>query len=352
MSIEKHIKAFAKLGDVFREYCDKNNENSHYSNYFKILKAAIDVSYTENQWFIPDFVKHALKVWGETLTENNIRQWLEPYIEKISQKTIKTACVIMPGNLPLAGMHDFISVLITGNNFKGKLSSKDKILLPAIAEILTMIDNSYSGKITFVDKEYLKGFDFIIATGSDNTSRYFEYYFGKYPNIIRKNRNGVAVLTGNETKEELEKLANDIFMYFGLGCRSISKIFVPENFNFNNLFEVFEKYNFLSNHNKYCNNYDYYKSIYLVNKDTFLDNGFLMLKQDNKFSSPVSVLYFDYYKSFNQLNEFLEINKELLQCICADIQEINKAIPLGQAQQPSLSDYADNINTIDFIINL
>lgn len=350
MNIETQIKDFSKLGDIFRKFCD-NKENKNYSNFFQILNQAIELSYSENQWFIPDFVKHSIEVWGNTLTEENIRQWVEPYKEKILYTTTKTAGVIMPGNLPLAGFHDFICVLITGNKFTGKLSSKDKFLLPAIAEILSKIDGYFSDKIKFVDKERLTDFNFIIATGSDNTSRYFEYYFGKYPNIIRKNRNGVAVLSGEESKEQLENLAKDVFMYFGLGCRSISKIFVPENYNFHILFESFEKYNFVGNHHKYCNNYDFYKSIYLVNKEAFLDNGFVMLKQDNKFSSPLSVIYYDYYKSKDKLNTFLEQNKEYLQCISSDLKEINHSIPLGQAQLPTLSDYADNVDTINFIVN-
>jgi hypothetical protein len=185
--------------------------------------------------------------------------------------------------------------LISGNKFTGKLSVKDKYLLPAIAEILISLDNGFEDKISFTDNK-ISGFDFVIATGSGNTSRYFEYYFGKYPNIIRKNRSSAAVLTGEETTAELQGLAQDIFMYFGMGCRSISKLFVPEGYDLSLIFEACICYEYVSNHNKYFNNYEYYKAIYLINKDMFSDNGFLLIKKDLKHASPVSVYFMIHIK--------------------------------------------------------
>ena len=353
MEIEKNIKDYAILGDVLSSFISKNTTKTNYTKYYSLLNKAIDNSYKANQWFISDFVNYSIEVWGNTLTETNLTKWLEPYYNKLSKiKKTKKAGVVMPGNLPLAGLHDFLCVLVTGNHFTGKMSSRDRFLLPAIAEILCDIDNYFSNKIKFVDDNYLSDFDFIIATGSNNTSRYFEYYFNKYPNIIRKNRNGVAVLTGKESQTQLDNLAKDIFMYFGLGCRSISKIFVPENYNFNYLFKSFENFRFVALHNKYCNNYDFYKSIFLVNRQQFMDNGYILLKQENKLSSPVAVLYFDFYNSISEVNKLLETDLDKLQCICSEDDEVKNAIPFGKAQQPDLWNYADNIDTIDFILDL
>jgi len=346
--IENNIKAFSKLGKIFEDFVNGNNYNSEF---YEILNNAVLKSFQENQWFIEDFVKYSIKVWALTLKEEKINQWIRPY--KINVKNIKTAGVIMPGNLPLAGLHDFICVLITGNNFVGKLSSKDKVLLPSIAKILIKIDSSFKDKINFVDdSSKLSNFDFIIATGSDNTSRYFEYYFSKYPHIIRKNRVGVAVLTGNEKEKELENLADDIFLYFGLGCRNVSKIFVPDDYNFDGLFNAFKKYSFLKNHNKYYNNYEFYKAIYLVNKDNFLDKGFIILKNDTKLVSPIAVVFFEKYSSEKQLETILEKHLDKLQCICSNYFKYHNVVPLGKSQSPELWEYADNVDTIHFILNL
>jgi hypothetical protein len=218
--------------------------------------------------------------------------------------------------------------------------------------MISLFEPELSDKASFT-LDRLSGFDAIIATGSDNTARYFEYYFGKYPHIIRKNRNGVALLNGKESQNDLEKLADDVFLYFGLGCRSVSKLFVPRGYDFNKLFLAFEKYKNLQNHSKYRNNYEYNKSIYLINKLTHFDNGFALFKEDSNFSSPISVVYFEYYDDLDVLLKWLEQSKDKIQCLLANTETNNlPSFELGRAQQPGLNDYADGVDTLDFLLKL
>lgn len=261
----------------------------------------------------------------------------------------------MPSNIPLAGFHDFFCVLLSGNIFVGKCSVQDKILLPAISKMLTDIDPLFKKYIFFVENK-LEKIDAVIATGSNNSARYFEYYFGKYPHIIRKNRNSVALLTSNETEEELTLLANDIFRYFGLGCRNVSKIFIPLNYDFKIFFNAIFGWNNIIHHNKYANNYSYNKAVYLMNKIKIWDNGFLLMKEDVDLSSPVAVLYYEYYQDKKQLNDRLTGNKENIQCIVS-----NEKIPLpleearvryGKGQHPELWDFSDRVDTMEFLMHL
>jgi len=255
----------------------------------------------------------------------------------------------MAGNIPLVGFHDFLSVLISGNSVLVKLASNDKHFLPLIAKYLEYVEPSFNSKITFTE-EKLTNFDAAIATGSNNTARYFDYYFGKYPNIIRKNRNSVAVITGNETENELKGLGEDIFRYFGLGCRSVSKLFVPKNYDFDNLFKAIYEYHDIINYAKYQNNYDYNKAVYLMSEFKLLENGFLMLKEDQSYASPIASLFYEYYDDLNQLTEKLDTDTEQIQCVVSN--SIENAIPFGKTQQPSLTDYADGVDTLAFLAQL
>jgi hypothetical protein len=220
-----------------------------------------------------------------------------------------------------------------------------------VSKIISIINKDLYENIEFTE-EKLYGIDAIIATGSNNTYRYFDYYFGKYPHIFRKNRNGVAILKGNETPDELASLGNDIFTYFGLGCRNVSKVFVPDNYEFNRLFEALEKFSYVTEHNKYMNNFQYYRTVYLLNKIPHYDNGFLILKQDKTYHSPVGVLFYDFYSSLEKLAEKLVSDSSFLQCITANEIPGLKTVSFGKTQFPELWDYADNINTIDFLTNL
>jgi len=360
MTFRKRIESLIILGCFFKQF-NNNQENveekyktvitrlnsEFYDSFINLIK----VQKNYNAWFTEEFVKYAINEISEWLTESNLNIFIEKYPEVKKVNMPKNIGVIMAGNIPLVGFHDFLCVLITGNKFIGKLSSKDSQLLVLVAEILIKIDYEFNDYINFEEK-HLKNIDAIIATGSNNTSRYFEYYFGKYPHIIRKSRCSAAILNGKETKEELAKLADDIFIYFGLGCRNVSKLYVPENYNFNHFFEAVEKYNYLYEHNKYANNYDYNRSILLVNQIQHFDNGFLLLKESEEYFSPISIIYFEYYKDVIKLAEKINTLNDILQCIITKDINFADRIDFGNSQRPELKDYADNIDTIDFLTRL
>jgi hypothetical protein len=256
----------------------------------------------------------------------------------------------MAGNIPLVGFHDFLSVLISGHNIVVKQSSNDKHLMPYLAKYLEHVEPGFKDKIAFTE-EKLEGFDAVIATGSDNTARYFEYYFKDVPSIIRKNRNSIAVLTGNESKEELEALSDDIFRYYGLGCRNVSKLFVPKNYEFKDFFEAIYKWHPIINQAKYANNYDYNKAVYLMSEFEMLENGFMMIKEDSSYSSPIATLFYEHYESEQQLKEKLDSDKENIQCVVAYNYDKSE-IKFGQTHNPELWDYADDVDTIEFLLKI
>jgi hypothetical protein len=301
-----------------------------------------------NGWFTEDNLRFSCKSWSTSLTEENLNQWLSPY--PIQTKDPKIVAIVMAGNVPLVGFHDFISALISGNKVLAKLSSNDKHLLPYLAKQLVSIEAGFKDHISFTEGK-LEKFDAVIATGSNNTARYFDYYFGKYPNIIRKNRNSVAVLTGTETTGQLESLADDIFRYFGLGCRNVSKIYIPKDYDFDPFFNAMFSWKHIINDHKYINNYDYNKAVYLMSLFDILDNEFLLLKEDKGFSSPISVVFYEYYDSLENLALHFSENKENIQCVISE-KGLDDAIPFGKAQTPNLWDYADGIDTLEFLLEL
>lgn len=335
MNLEKRISAFVKLGEYIKT-------NTFSDELFLQVE-------NNNPWFVKENILYSLNQISLLMTKQKLNNWLSKYPELAKEKQAKTVAVVTAGNIPLVGFNDFLSILITGNNILIKLSSKDNILLKEIANILIIIEPKFKTRISFTDN-IIKGFDAIITTGSDNSAKYFQYYFEKYPHIIRRNRNSVAIISGNETKEDLHNLADDIFMYFGLGCRNVSKVFIPENYDITNLFEAFSKYEKLIQHNKYANNYDYNRSIYLMNNIKFLEDRHVILKEDIDYSSPISVVYYEKYKDINLIINKLELNADKIQVIIANISE--KFIKFGNAQKPDLNDYADNIDTIKFLSDL
>ncbi len=352
MTLENRIIAFSKLGDFLSQFSTKSiekKENILFNDlFFDVFKTQLKRAKEYNGWFTDENVLFSFESWGKSLSKENLIKWTSSY--SFSDKPSKTIAIIMAGNIPLVGFHDFLSVLITGNNVLAKLSSNDKHFLPLIAKYLEHVEPKFKNKINFTDKE-LTDFDAVIATGSNNTARYFDYYFGKYPSIIRKNRNSAAVLTGNETEEELHALGEDIFRYFGLGCRSVSKLFVPKNFDFDPFFKAIFKYNDIINYNKYQNNYDYNKAVYLMSLFKLQENGFLMLKEDSNYSSPIATLFYEYYTSESELIEKLQNDSDKIQCIVGNIN-IKNTVQFGKTQTPNLWDYADDVDTIDFINNL
>jgi hypothetical protein len=302
-----------------------------------------------NAWFTPESVLNAVTAIGKMLNPQDLNQWLDKY-DLLQNETGKRVGLILAGNIPLVGFHDVLCVLISGNHALIKASSQDTRLIKHVLQMLVAIDASFIDQYSFVER--LEKFDAVIATGSNNTSRYFDYYFGKVPNIIRKNRNSVAVLTGNETAEQLFELGHDIFDYYGLGCRNVSKLLLPNGYNFNFFFESIEAYQPIINHHKYNNNYDYNKSIYLVNSDKHLDNGFLLLKEDERLASPLAVLYFGYYKDLASVENQLQSESDKIQCIVsrAPLQVKTQVVDLGMSQQPALWDYADGVDTMAFLV--
>lgn len=353
MNFEKRRNTIQKLGEFLEEFLSNKTNKSlvHITeDDFKWFEHQINLAISLNSWFTEENVYFMLSSWAKALKKDKIDIWLNSY--KFSdQNTTKKIGVVMAGNIPMVGFHDFLSVFISGYHFVGKLSSDDKILIPAIAKIMNKIDAKTEAVIDFT-QEKLEDFDAIIATGSNNTARYFDYYFKKYPNIIRKNRSGVGVLTGDESFTELTLLGQDIFSYFGLGCRNVSKLYVPENYDFTSLFTAFDKYASVAVNHRYVNNYDYNKSIYLVNREEHFDNGFLLLKNSEEMISPISVIFFEYFQDIEDLNNKLSSISKQTQCIVSKSVKIDKRINFGESQQPELWDYADGIDTLKFLLNL
>ncbi len=304
----------------------------------------------KNPWFTEENVHLAFSSWADVLTKESLNEWLKPYDQQLNQsRSAKTIGVINAGNIPLVGLHDLLSVILSGNNYLGKNASDDPFLLPFVAEKLLEIEPKFKSRISFSEK--LSGFDAVIATGSNNSARYFDYYFGKYPHIIRMNRNAVAVFTGDETEADFKKIGHDIFQYFGLGCRNVSKIFVPRGYEFPKFFEAIESFSLVSRHNKYMNNHDYNKTIYLLKKIPFFDNDFLILKEDEGIASPISVVYYEFYDDIKSLEKKLETEKDQIQCIVSGNQIFSKfkTERFGEAQCPQLWDYADRVDTLNFL---
>jgi hypothetical protein len=339
VKLEQRISAFSSLGEILRDaLAGKQTE------YTSRLIQLIETQQYKNPWFTPGNVRMALSAIAGELTSENLSKWCSAYPELRTESASMTIGVIMAGNIPLVGFHDFLSVLITGNRIMAKTSSKDQDLIVLIKDILCGIDKEFTQRIT-ITEGIISGFDAVIATGSDNSSRYFEYYFGKYPHIIRKNRNSIAILNGSETNEELQNLGTDIFTYFGLGCRNVSKIYIPKGYEIKGMTKHLDSFSFIMNHNKYANNYDYHKAVYLLNKEQFIDTGYLLLKKNTGISSPVAVLYYESYKTAEELKLHTERSREKIQCITG-----MGFVPFGRAQIPALWDYADEIDTIEFLL--
>jgi hypothetical protein len=352
---EQNIKAFSLLGEFITEHFqlkEASKKENKYSGMHQILDKGIALSLKHNPWFTKKHIEHAIHAIGQVLTEQNLGLWLNQYqlIEPSKGRRIRIG-VIMAGNIPAVGFHDFLCVLMAGANFTGKLSSDDPYLLPALAKILCFIDNSFTGRIEFTSEPFSDA-SAVIATGSNNTLRYFEYHYGRFPHIFRNNRNGVAVLSGNETQAGLDALTKDVFLYFGLGCRNISKLYVPAGYQFSNLLEAFNQATDVLNHEPYMNNYRYTRALFILQGDTFLDNGFLILKNSTAMASPVATLYYEFYENQDELVQKFRAQQDQIQCIVTETELPLATIDFGQTQQPGLTDYADGVDTLEFIAEL
>ncbi len=348
-SIQKRITAFAKLGDFLSQFSVDNIKKidniEHNEIFFDGFLHQIKIAQENNSWFTKENILFTLNSWSKSLNNNNLTDFTDSVV--LNHNSTKQVAIIMAGNIPLVGFHDFLSVLISGHSVLVKQSSNDKHLMPFLAKYLEYVEPGFKGKITF-SEERLKDFDAVIATGSNNTARYFEYYFKNKPNIIRKSRNSVAVITGKETEEDFINLSEDVFQYFGLGCRSVSKLFVPKGFNFDAFFTGMYAKKDMINNAKYANNYDYNKAVYLMSLFDLLENGFLMIKEDESYASPIATVFYEYYDSEEDLKIKLHQDKEKIQCIVSK-DFIENEVAFGQTQHPKLTDYADGVDTLEFL---
>lgn len=337
MNFQHAIHILSQLGTFFKEESTKDNP-------------VFTKAYQQNPWFTIEYTKKAIAAWGDQLNTEHSNKWLSVY-QDMPQPAPKNVVVIMAGNIPLVGLHDLLSILVCGHKAIVKLSSDDTVLMKWVIENIINIAPEWADKIEITDERLPKNFDAVIATGSNNTNRYFEYYFKTKPSLLRKARTSVAVLTGNETPEDLHKLGEDIFTYFGLGCRNVSKIYVPEGYDIAHFYEGIADFYEHINHNKYANNYTYHKAILLMNLTKHFDNNFLLLKEDTNIASPLGVMFYEQYTNLDELSKTLENNKDQIQCVVSKIS-LNNSVPLGKAQQPELTDYADGVDTVKFLLEI
>lgn len=329
MTTDKRIELLTRLGAWMQE----NGEE-----WQSVKTGAVH----KNAWFTEEHVEMAVdNIIHTFLSKPKLDEWVSHYNLPQQYKIIG---IVMAGNIPMVGFHDFVCGFISGHTLRLKLSSKDDVMLPALLRKLAEWEPAVAQQVTI--EEMLKGCDAYIATGSNNTARYFEQYFGKYPNIIRKNRTSVAILDGTETDAELSALADDVYLYYGLGCRNVTQVCVPEGYNFEHLLEVFCRHNGYADLNKYKNNYDYHLAIYLLNRVPYMSNESLLMVENELPFSAVSVLHYRYYSNKEEITNQLKASE--------DIQAIigHGLIPFGDAQKPSLSDYADGVDTMEFLCHL
>ena len=354
MNIKERVSALIELGEFLSQFSSSDTikvEHRLNSIFFENFENLLERVSAENLWFTPEHVRSSVKGICHFLKESNLTKWINTYSISENNTGIKVA-VIMAGNIPMVGFHDMLCVLISGHKFIGKLSSKDNHLLDFVAKILVEINSEFKDLIQFQSGQLnnSNSFDAIIATGSNNSARYFDAYFSKYPNIIRRNRNSVAIITGNESSEELKALGNDIFLYFGLGCRNVSKLYLPYGYDLKKLFSNWQTFEPLINHSKYANNYDYQRSLLLMNKIDHYDNGFLLLQENENIASPIGVVYYEFYSELIDIETKLKLESENIQCIVGS--KFANAVDFGKAQEPQLWDYADNVDTMQFLTKL
>jgi hypothetical protein len=346
-NFKERLIAFSELGTLFKENVDKK-ENKKFPEWDTVLEKTLIESHSYNSWFTIDNLKLSLKNWSNSLQENIISDWLSKY--NIEDKSSKKIAIIMAGNIPAVGFHDLLCSLLLNFDCIVKLSSEDKLLIPFIVKFLESRNEKLKNKVTF-ESEKLKDFDGVIATGNNNSHRYFDYYFSKYPNLLRKTRHSIAVLDGKESDNDLSDLSNDIFNYFGLGCRSVSKVFIPYGYDLDLLFNAFFRHKEVVNHNKYVNNFDYNKAVYLMSKEKFIENGFIILKEESKLGSPIGCLFYEFYNDKKEITKLINNNSDSIQCVVSNIN-FNTNIKFGQTQCPNISDYADNNDTIKFLLKI
>ena len=336
----KRFEALVKLGNHLLHFDADQDSYAELNNHVTKAMAA-------NGWFTIINIQKAFFDWGSALQESKLTSWLSPYTFPANKVPQKIA-LILAGNIPLVGFHDLVCVWLSGHNALIKCASKDEYLLPYLTEFL----EKETGENCFsYTKEPFTSFDAVIATGSNNSGRYFEHYFSSYPHIIRKNRNGVAVLDGSESIDDLKGLGNDILQYFGLGCRNVSKLYLPQGYDLDLIFGGLFPHADIIQHAKYANNYDYNKAVFLMSEFDFLENGFITLKEAREFSAPIACVHYEYYQDIEKLKKELISKENQIQCLISTLS-IRDAIPFGKAQEPALNNYADGVDTLFFLNQL
>ncbi len=339
LTLEGRIDAFAALGEAMRE--GAAGAGTGLAGRFSALA---DTLFHTNPWFTPENVRRALSATGNSLSRENLARWLRAYPGIREKQEPVIVGVVMAGNIPMVGFHDLLCVLITGNHLLARLSTKDETMMRAVADALVEIEPGFGPAIELTT-ERLKGFGRVIATGSNNTSRYFEYYFRNVPSIIRRNRNSIAILDGTESDTELEHLGEDIFSYFGLGCRNVSKLLLPAGYDPTSLLPHWERFSELRSHYKYDINYDHHRAVMMVNRERFTDGGFVLLRESPSLTPPMAVVHYEFYDAGTDPAGGAEMTAGMLQCIAG-----HGHLPFGTTQQPELWDYADNTDTIRFLL--
>jgi Acyl-CoA reductase (LuxC) len=338
MTLQARIKAFADLGHFLK---DPKNISE--------IELWADRASHQNNWFTIENTKNAIKSIADYfLNEDHLTQWTDLYEIQDTPDTIKSVGVIMAGNIPAVGFHDLMTIVLSGHACVAKISTQDSAIMLALIEKLLEINPNL--EIRVADK--MNEVDALIATGSDNSAKYFEYYFRNKPHIIRQNRTSIAILDGNETEEDFLSLGKDITDYFGLGCRNVSKIYVPSGYDFTKFYDSIEPLGDIFYHNKYKNNYDYNKSIYLVNGIHHFDNGFMILTKNEALVSPISVIFYEEYENTAELGRVISENKNKIQCVVSKNAWFEKSFNFGDAQKPKLWDYADGVDTMAFLLGL
>ena len=342
MNRDLQIEGLIQLSNYLKVFLNADAAQSNSDD--EAFQAILRRSEIENPWFTQENQRFALKQWADLLTKENLSSWLSNYRPASQPKKVG---LILAGNIPMVGFHDVISVILSGHLPMIKLSSKDQRVLPFL---LNKWNEFSDGNVKFEIVERLENFDAVIATGSNNTARYLEYYFKNHLSIIRKNRTSIAVISGDETEAELQLLADDIFTYFGLGCRNVTRIFLPEDFKIDAIFENFIQHKDVINHHKYANNYEYNRAIYLLNQEKFWDNNFVMLKEDESLFSPLSVINVSRYSDIIEVKKFIADNETDIQAIVAKPElGLDGSVNFGKAQKPALDTYADHVDTMRFL---
>lgn len=344
VGLERRLEAFLALGRRIGALLEAGDSAAQ----FGMQRALIARAERENPWFTEASQRQALQHWAASLTRPHLEAWLRE--APLCAGPARRVLVIGAGNVPLVAFHDVLCVLITGHRLLFKPSTKDAVWIPFLLEQLVEIEPSFASHIE-VSTERARHFDAVIATGSNNSARYFEYYFSAYPHLLRRGRHSVAVLDGSETAAALGGLAEDVFGHYGMGCRSVTKLFLPKGYDRNRLFEAFYPHASVIDNPKYANNYDYHRAVYAMNGDAVWENGFLLLKEDPSYSSPIAVLFYEEYERLPELEARLERDAERLQVVVG--KGLKQAhIAFGQAQKPGLQDYADGVDTLDFLTGL